>query len=136
MRTQRGLAPLRVDLTLTRIAGDRSADMIARNYFSNYDPQTGQEPLLRRYLQAANLTYQYAGEDIAEIKNESRSVPPLLTVAARYSAADLASEFLKGWLNSPESRAIILETHYRRIGVGLAMSRDGCRIVAVPVFSD
>jgi uncharacterized protein YkwD len=134
-RAQRGLPLLRSDIVLSRIASDRSADMIARDYFSHYDPATGQEPLLR-YLQANGFAYQYAGENIAEIRNGSGWVPPWLTVAARYSPEDLAAEFVKDWLNSPEHRANIYNTHYRRTGVALAVTRDGRRIVATQVFSD
>ena len=134
-RAQRGLALLRSDIVLARIASDRSADMIARDYFSHYDPETGQEPLLR-YLQANGFAYQYAGENIAEIRNGSGWVPPWLTVAARYTPDDLAAEFVKDWLNSPEHRANIFNTHYRRTGVALAVTRDGRRIVATQVFSD
>jgi uncharacterized protein YkwD len=134
-RAQRGLGLLRSDATLTRIASHRSADMIARNYFSHYDPATGQEPLLR-YLQATRFTYRYAGENIAEIKNDAGWVPPWLTVAARYSTSELANEFVKGWLNSPQHRANIFNSHYRRTGVALATSPDGRRIVATQVFAD
>jgi uncharacterized protein YkwD len=134
-RAQHGMALLRYDAVLTRIASDRSADMITRDYFSHYDPQTGQEPLLR-YLQAYNFPYQYAGENIAEIKNGAGFVPPWLTVAARYSATELADEFVQDWLNSPEHRANIYNTHYRRTGVALSVTRDGRRIVATQVFSD
>jgi uncharacterized protein YkwD len=134
-RAQRGLLLLRSDVGLTRIASDRSSDMLARNYFSHYDPATGQEPLLR-YLQAAKFSYRYAGENIAEIKNDAGWVPPWLTIASRYSTADLASEFVKGWLNSPEHRANIFSANYRRTGVALAVSGDGRRIVATQAFAD
>ena len=134
-RAQKGLGLLRSDQVLTRIASDRSADMIARDYFSHYDPLTGQEPFLR-YLQANGFPYQYAGENIAEIRNGAGWVPPWLTVASRYSAAALAQEFVTDWLNSPEHRANIFHTHYRRTGVALAVTRDGRRIVATQVFSD
>jgi len=134
-RAQRGLVLLRTDAVLTRMASDRSADMVARDYFSHYDPQTGQEPLLR-YLQANGFPYQYAGENIAEIRNGAGWVPPWLTVAARYSPDDLALEFVKDWLNSPEHRANIYGSHYRRTGVALSVTRDGRRIVATQVFSD
>ncbi|MEW5720558.1 MAG: CAP domain-containing protein [Chloroflexota bacterium] len=134
-RAQSGLQLLKSDLALTRIANDRSADMIARNYFSHYDPQTAQEPLLR-YLQAAKFAYRYAGENIAEIKNDAGWVPVWLTIAARYTTRDLASEFVKGWLNSPEHRANIYGANYRRTGVALAVSGDGRRIVATQTFAD
>ncbi len=126
---------LRSDTTLTRIASERSVDMIRRGYFSHYDPQTGQEALVQE-IKVLNYAYHYAGENIAELKNDAGWVPPLLTVAARYSAADLANEFVQGWLNSAEHRANILNSHYRRTGVTLDFSQDGRRIVATQIFSD
>jgi uncharacterized protein YkwD len=134
-RAQRGLPLLKSDVALTRLANDRSADMIARNYFNHYDPETGQEPLLR-YLQAAKIPYRYAGENIAEIRNDAGWVPAWLTIAARYNANDLANEFVNGWLNSPEHRANIFGANYRRTGVALAVSGDGRRIVATQAFAD
>lgn len=134
-RAQRGLPLLRTDVTLNRIASDRSMDMIVRDYFSHFDPQTGQEPLLR-YLQATKFPYQYAGENIAEIKNDAGWVPPLLTVAARYGATDLANQFVRGWLNSQEHRVNIFNPRYRRTGVALSVSNNGRRIVVTQVFSD
>ncbi len=134
-RAQKGLALLRSDVALTRIASNRSQDMIARDYFSHYDPETGQEPLLR-YLQATRLSYRYAGENIAEVKNDSGWVPPWLTVATRYSASELANQFVTGWLNSPDHRANLSRAYYRRTGVALAVGADGRRVVATQVFSD
>ncbi|MCI0476671.1 MAG: CAP domain-containing protein [Anaerolineales bacterium] len=134
-RAQRGLFLLRNDVVLTRIANDRSGDMITRGYFSHYDPATGQEPLLR-YLQATKFAYRYAGENIAEIKNDAGWVPPWLTIGSRYSTVDLANEFVKGWLNSPEHRANIFNVNYRRTGVALAISGDGRRVVATQAFAD
>ncbi len=134
-RAQRGLLLLRSDPSLVQIANARSADMIARNYFSHYDPQTGAQALLP-ILRAVNLAYHYAGENIAEIKNDASWVPGWLTVQARYSASDLANEFVRGWLNSPDHRANMLSIHYRRTGMALAVTADGRRIVATQVFAD
>lgn len=134
-RAQRGIGLLRRDMTLTRIAQDRSTDMIVRAYFSHYDPETGQEPFLR-YLQAAKFSYRYAGENIYEVKNDAEWVPPWLTVAARYPPSELASEFVRGWLNSPQHRANIYNSNYRRTGVAVALSVNGRRVVATQVFAD
>lgn len=134
-RAQRGIGLLRHDVTLTRIAQDRSNDMIAREYFSHYDPATGQEPLLR-YLQAAKFSYRYAGENIYEIRNDASWVPSWLTVAARYTPSELANNLVEGWLNSPEHRANIFRAHYRRTGVALAIRADARRVVATQVFAD
>jgi uncharacterized protein YkwD len=134
-RAGRNLVPLREDAALKNMASNRSMDMIDRDYFSHNDPQTGQEPFLR-YLQASNYRYRFAGENIAEIKNDAGWVPPILTVAARYTPAELSDEFARGWLNSKEHRENIFNESYRRTGVALAVSGDGHRIVATQVFSD
>ncbi len=134
-RAQHGFELLRSHATLTRIAGDRSRDMIVRNYFSHTDPATAQEPLLR-YLQANKFTYEYAGENIAEIRNDANWIPGALTVAARYSTADLAKKFVDDWLKSPEHRENIFHPRFHRAGVGLAVSDDGRRIVATQAFAD
>jgi len=130
-----GLLLLRDDPRLTSIAARRSADMIDRDYFSHTDPKTGQEPFLR-YLQADNYPYQYAGENIAEIKNDVSWVPSLLTVATRYTPSELADQFATGWLNSKDHRANIFNPRYTRTGVALSASSDGRRVVATQVFSD
>lgn len=109
--------------------------MIARDYFSHDDPRTGEE-LLIIYLKRANISYRYAGENIAEIKNDIGWVPPPLTVSSRYNAQELANELESGWLNSPEHRANIMNSHYHRTGVGLTAASDGRRIVATQVFAD
>ncbi len=134
-RVGQGLAALRTDAVLTRIGSERSVDMISRDYFSHNDPRTGQEELVM-YLGQFKYAYQLAGENIAELKNEAGWVPPLLTVAVRYSAADLSNEFVRGRLNSPEHRANILNGRFRRSGVSLAFSSDGRRVVATQIFSD
>ncbi len=134
-RAQQGLGSLQIDPTLTRIAQSRSEDMIARNYFSHYDPTTDQEELLL-YIKAVNYSYHYAGENIAEVKNDASWVPPLLSVTARYNASSLSDEFVTGWLNSPEHRDNIMNAHYRRTGVAISYSPDGRRIVATQLFSD
>jgi uncharacterized protein YkwD len=134
-RAETGMALLRADSALTQIADQRSADMIARNYFSHQDPSTGQQPLLR-YLQASQFAYHFAGENIAEVKNDSGWVPPWLTVAARYTTEELADKFVQDWLGSQEHRANIFNTHYRRTGVALAVNVDGRRIIATQTFAD
>lgn len=134
-RARQGLVPLKIDLVLMRIVRDRSTDMIARNYFSHLDPDTQQQPFLR-YLQATNYSYRYAGENIAEIKNGVNWVPLPLSVAARLSPSDLATQLVADWMNSPEHRENIQNAHYRRTGFAIGVSRDGQRIVATQAFSD
>ena len=130
-----GVGLLREEPRLTAIAAWRSTDMIDRGYFEHKDPANGQEPFLR-YLQADNYPYQYAGENIAEFKNDMGWVPSPLTVATRYTPSELASQFVTGWLNSQDHRLNIFNIRYTRTGVALSASRDGRRVLATQVFSD
>ncbi len=134
-RAGKNLFLLRDESRLTAIAARRSIDMIERNYFDHKDPFSGQEPFLR-YLQADNFPYQYAGENIAEIKNDVGWVPSPLTVATRYTPSELANQFVTGWLNSKDHRLNIFNARYSRTGVALSSSSDGRRVVATQVFSD
>lgn len=130
-----GLKLLRDEPRLMAIASRRSVDMIDRDYFSHNDPKTGQEPFLR-YLQADNYPYQYAGENIAEIRNDVSWVPSPLTVVTRYTPSELADQFVTGWLNSNDHRINIFNSRYTRSGVALAATSDGRRVVATQLFSD
>ena len=134
-RARQGMTPLKSDPTLMRIARERSDDMIERDYFAHLDPDTHQQPVLR-YLQATNYPYRYAGENIAEIRNGVNWVPWWISVAARYTASQLASQFVTDWMNSPEHRENIENAHYRKTGLAISVSHDGQRVVATQVFSD
>jgi uncharacterized protein YkwD len=134
-RADHQLAPLTEDANLMSIAQTRSNDMIERDYFSHTDPQTGQV-LFQVLLNQQHYTYLFAGENIAEIRNQGAFVPAGLTVYARYSADDLASQFVTGWLNSPDHYANIVNPHFRRTGIAVGVSMDGTRVVATQVFSD
>jgi uncharacterized protein YkwD len=95
-RTQRGLAALRLDPTLTAIARTHNADMFQRSYFSHNTPD-GHTPFDR--MQAAGITYTSAGENIAYAPN--------VTIADT------------GLMNSPEHRANILRPQFSRVGIGI-----------------
>jgi hypothetical protein len=49
-------------------------------------------------------------------------------------AASIASHFNTWWMNSPEHRANILNTHYRHLGIGLVAS--GSRVYMVEDFTN
>jgi uncharacterized protein YkwD len=134
-RLNNGLSPLVTDPNLNSIAQTRSNDMITRNYFSHTDPDNGQV-LFQVLLRQQGYTYLYAGENIAEIRNQGAFVPAGLTVYSRYSAQDLADQFVTGWINSPEHHDNIVNPHFRRTGIALGVSIDGTRVVATQVFSD
>ncbi len=134
-RAEKGLKPLVMDATLQYIAQVRSNDMITRSYFSHTDPKTG-HVLFQDLLNDQKYPYLYAGENIAEIRNQGAFVPPSFTVYARYSANDLADQFVTGWINSPDHYENIINPHFTRTGIAIGVSVDGTRVVATQVFSD
>lgn len=134
-RVQQNLKPLAQDAVLDEIAQVRSNDMISRDFFSHTDPKTG-EVLFQSLLRQHNFFYLFAGENIAEIRNEGAFVPTGFTVYARYSADDLADQFVTGWINSPEHYANIVNAHFRKTGIAIGVTLDGTRVVATQVFSD
>ncbi len=134
-RAEKNLPPLTFDANLNYIAQTRSNDMITRNYFAHTDPKTG-HVLFQDLLNAEKYPYLFAGENIAEIRNQGAFVPPSFTVYARYSASDLAEQFVTGWINSPDHYENIINPHFRRTGIAVGVSADGTRVVATQVFSD
>lgn len=95
-RAKAGLAPLKVDLTLVRLARLKSQDMIDKNYFDHNSPTYGSPFDMMRN---AGITYRYAGENLAG--NQS--------VEAAHNAL----------MNSPGHRANILKPEYTDIGIGI-----------------
>lgn len=134
-RAEKNLPPLTMDANLQYIAQARSNDMIARSFFSHTDPRNGRI-LFQDLLDNQKYPYLFAGENIAEIRNQGAFVPPSFTVYARYSAPDLAQQFVTGWINSPDHYENIINPHFSRTGIAIAVSADGTRVVATQVFSD
>ena len=102
-RTDRGLVPVRTDARLMAIARARSADMVAKHYFSHTQPD-GRNVF--DILSAQHITWYNAGEIIAW-----NNYPMDSTV----SAAN------RQWMNSPGHKAIIVSTDFNYVGVGLAV---------------
>lgn len=134
-RSQNRLGNLASDSTLERIALTRSQDMIARNYFSHDDPAT-RHVAFEDLIKAYRFPFQFAGENIAEIRNDGPIFPAILSVFRRYTAYELAQQFTTGWLNSPEHRDNLLNGRFHRTGISVALNSDGTRVVATQVFSD
>ncbi|HZQ05042.1 MAG TPA: CAP domain-containing protein [Anaerolineae bacterium] len=134
-RAAQNLSILNFDPRLTDIAQARSNDMIRRGYFSHEDPQRG-TIAFQDLIRARQYKFGFAGENIAEIKNQGSLVPSGLTVYARYGASEIADQFVSGWLNSPEHRENIFNPHFTKTGIALGVSVDGTRIVATQIFSD
>lgn len=132
-RAQKGLGSLSIETILADIARQRSEDMIARKYFSHYDPGTG-EALAEKLLDQRGYTDCTAAENIGLVQNEESFVPAHLTVAACYDAHEIAQQFVKGWLESPEHRKNILNADFSKTGVGIAISSNGKRVIATQIF--
>jgi len=114
-RAANGVAPLAFSASLARVAQYRAQDMLNRNYFSHYDPSTGQLAFVQ-LLHLWGIPYSTAGENIAW------STDP--------SMAAINTMFM----NSPDHRANILKAAYHRIGIGVAS--NGAKIMVVEVFSN
>ncbi|MFJ5714471.1 CAP domain-containing protein [Neobacillus sp. NPDC093127] len=95
-RAKNGLPALKVDLTLSKMAHEKSRDMSANGYFSHTSPTYGSPfDMMKKY----GITYRYAGENIAM----GQRTP---------------EEVVKAWMNSEGHRKNILNPNYNYIGVG------------------
>lgn len=100
-RGKYGLAPLKNNWELARVARYKSQDMKNKNYFSHTSPTYG-SPF--QMMQHFGIVYRTAGENIA-------------------MGQRTAQEVVTAWMNSPGHRANILKRDFTEIGVGLA--KDG-----------
>lgn len=94
-RAKAGVTPLVWEDALAAVARAHSEDMFKRGYFSHYSPE-GKDVGDR--LNAAGISYTYAGENLALAPNIQ-------------SAHD-------GLMNSPGHRRNILDPAFRKIGIG------------------
>lgn len=95
-RQAAGLAPLKVNLSLVRLAENYAQDMINRNFFSHYNPE-GKSPFDR--MSAAGISYRYAGENLA--------------INTSVDKAEVA------FMNSSGHRANILNPNFTEVGIGV-----------------
>jgi uncharacterized protein YkwD len=109
-RAAHGLAPVRIDVRLGRVARAHSADMLRGGYFDHrwFD--------LR--MRASGAAGPRFGEDLA------------------WSPAASTSWIVSGWLASPRHRAVLLHAGYRRIGIGLVRGRFAGHGPATVVTAD
>ncbi|WHX24978.1 CAP domain-containing protein [Virgibacillus halodenitrificans] len=95
-REKNGLAPLKVDVELSKVAREKSRDMAANNYFSHNSPTYGSPfDMMKQF----GITYRAAGENIAK----GQRTP---------------EEVVNAWMNSEGHRANILSSKYTHIGIG------------------
>jgi uncharacterized YkwD family protein/spore coat assembly protein SafA len=95
-RQKHGLAPLKPDWQLSRVARYKSTDMMKQGYFSHTSPTYGSPFKMMRDF---NISYQAAAENIAKGQTTPYAV-------------------VKAWMESPGHRANILNGKYTHIGVG------------------
>jgi len=114
-RAANGVAPLAYSAMLARVAQYRAQEMLTRNYFSHYNPDTGQLAFVE-LLQAWGITYMRAGENIAWSTNPSMAGINTL------------------FMNSPDHRANILNPAFHHVGIGVAT--DGQKTMVAEVFTN
>ncbi|UII54448.1 CAP domain-containing protein [Cytobacillus spongiae] len=95
-RAKQGLAPLKVDLSLSKVAREKSQDMKTNNYFSHTSPVYGSPfDMMKQF----GISYRSAGENIAKGQQTPEAV-------------------VKAWMNSDGHRKNIMSTSFTHIGVG------------------
>lgn len=95
-RSKNGLAPLKVDLELSKVAREKSKDMAANNYFDHNSPTHGSPfDMMKKF----GISYRSAGENIAM----GQRTP---------------EEVVQAWMKSQGHRENILSSSYTHIGVG------------------
>jgi uncharacterized protein YkwD len=104
-RTALGLVPVQTDTRLMAIARARSADMVAKGYFSHTQPD-GRNVFA--ILTGQSVTWYNAGEIIAW---------------NNYPIDVTASTANRQWMNSPGHKAIVISTDFNYVGVGLAIDQ-------------
>jgi uncharacterized protein YkwD len=109
-RTAAGLVRVQVDPRLMQIARARSADMVAKSYFSHTQPD-GRNVF--DILSGAGITWYGAGEIIAWNTNGMDTT---------VSGAN------RQWMNSAGHKAIVLSTSYNYVGVGFAVDGTGKKV--------
>ena len=95
-RAQNGLAALKIDSEVQRVARIKAQDMVNNNYFSHTSPTYG-SPF--DMLKSFGISYRSAGENIAGNSSNSAAVT--------------------AWMNSSGHRANILNNSYNYTGLGV-----------------
>lgn len=98
-RTNNGLAALKNDSEVQRVARIKAQDMVDNNYFSHTSPTYG-SPF--DMLKSFKISYKTAGENIAENSSNSSAVT--------------------AWMNSSGHKANILNSNFNYTGIGVVSS--------------
>lgn len=129
-RRRHGLASIRWDGALEKIARKHSEDMAKRNYFSHVSPEG--HDFSYRYIKnqyacaitIKNRTYKGA-ENL--FQNNLYSSVRIVSGTKSYdwnSLDEIAESTVDGWMNSPGHRKNILMPFWIREGIGIAISPD------------
>ncbi|MEW9501918.1 CAP domain-containing protein [Jeotgalibacillus marinus] len=95
-RSKEGLAPLQLDVELSKVAKDKSKDMQQNQYFDHNSPTHGSPfDMMKEY----GVSYKSAGENIAMGQGSPEEV-------------------VQAWMNSEGHRKNIMSSSYTHIGVG------------------
>jgi uncharacterized YkwD family protein len=97
-RQKAGLKPLKLNVSLSKVAEVKAKDMRDNGYFSHTSPTYG-SPF--EMIKQFGIRYTYAGENIA-------------------AGQRTPQEVMNAWMNSSGHRANILNPNYTEIGIGLA----------------
>jgi len=109
IRGRAGLAPVRPDARMSRTATAHSRDMSRRGYFA----------------------HGAWGSRVARASGSARSVGEVLGWMARSSPRREARQMVRGWLDSPPHRHVLLDPSFRRVGLGRATGRLQGRDAAI-----
>jgi uncharacterized protein YkwD len=116
-RKAQGMPELQADQRLITIARLRSQDMAKRNYFAHTTPDGSD---VFAILRTRRIPFVAAGENLARNNYEMKKAP------------DVA---MNGWIKSPGHRTNLLHPAFGRIGIGLAVAKDGKKYIT-QVFAD
>lgn len=103
-RQARGGLPMERDPAVDQVALQHSEDMMIQRYVAHTNPD-GDGPGER--LNAAEIPWVIAGENVARVRGSLRSNP--------------AEVVVDGWMRSPGHRANILDSDWTHTGVGIAI---------------
>lgn len=116
-RKAQGLPVLEADQRLVTIARLRSQDMAKRNYFSHTTPDGSD---VFAILRTQRVSFVAAGENLAR---------------NNYALKEAPNVAMQGWIKSPGHRTNLLHPAFGRIGIGLAVAKDGKKYIT-QVFAD
>lgn len=101
-RAKQGIAPLKLNWQVSRVARIKSEDMRDNNYFNHTSPTYGSPfDMLKKF----NISYRTAGENIAKGQKTAEAV-------------------VNSWMNSEGHRKNILNSNFTEIGVGYCSGKS------------